>query len=227
MARPGWPTCPAGRIFTAERAAYRNLLRGLAPRDGARRHNPFREWIGALIRADVFGWVRPGDPYAAARLAWPDARLSHTRNGMYGASCGRRRWPRPRWWPTTSTRCSTRPAAVVPPGAGWPTAIAVRRRARPAADWTTRRPRLDRLHERYGHLHWVHVLNNAAIIACALDRGPGRLRRAIGFAVRPAGTPTRRAPRWAGCWAGCAAPTESRRRGPHRCRPDRHQPAGR
>lgn len=74
---------PAGRVFTAERAAYRNLLD--ARPDTATYRNPFREWIGALIRADVFGWVSPGDIRAAARLAWTDARLSHTRNGVYGA----------------------------------------------------------------------------------------------------------------------------------------------
>lgn len=57
---------PAARTFTAERAAYRNLLLAMPMAQAARRHNPYREWIGALIRGDVFGWVHPGDPYAAA-----------------------------------------------------------------------------------------------------------------------------------------------------------------
>ena len=76
---------PAGRVFTAERAAYRNLLDARPVPETATHWNPFREWIGALIRTDVFGWVSPGDVRAAARLAWTDARLSHTRNGVYGA----------------------------------------------------------------------------------------------------------------------------------------------
>ncbi len=33
----------------------------------------------------MYGWVNPGDPAAAARMAHRDARLSHARNGVYGA----------------------------------------------------------------------------------------------------------------------------------------------
>ncbi|RZI79863.1 MAG: ADP-ribosylglycohydrolase family protein, partial [Microbacterium sp.] len=74
---------PAGRVFTAERAAYRNILDARPVPETATHLNPFREWIGALIRADVHGWAHPGDVRAAARSAWTDARLSHTRNGLY------------------------------------------------------------------------------------------------------------------------------------------------
>ena len=76
---------PAGRVFTAERAAYRNLLDARPIPETATHLNPFREWIGALIRVDVYGWAHPGDVRSAAKLAWTDARLSHTRNGLYGA----------------------------------------------------------------------------------------------------------------------------------------------
>ena len=53
---------PAGRSFTAERLAYRNLLLGLLPPETATYRNPFREWIGARIRVELYGWARPGDP---------------------------------------------------------------------------------------------------------------------------------------------------------------------
>ncbi|MFD4710389.1 ADP-ribosylglycohydrolase family protein [Streptomyces sp. NPDC058430] len=76
---------PAGRTFTAERIAYRNLLDGIEPPDTAVHRNPFREWIGAQIRADIFGWTNPGDPARAAELAHADATLTHTANGVYGA----------------------------------------------------------------------------------------------------------------------------------------------
>ena len=83
--RRGSTTCPPGRIFTAERVACRNLLLGLLPPETATYQNPFREWIGARLRVDAYGWAAPGDPARAARMAWEDARISHTANGVYAA----------------------------------------------------------------------------------------------------------------------------------------------
>lgn len=85
LARLWLDELPAGRTFTAERIAYGNLLAGVEPPETARRRNPFREWIGAQIRADVHGWTHPGDPAGAAAQAHRDAVLTHTGNGVYGA----------------------------------------------------------------------------------------------------------------------------------------------
>ncbi|WP_084742980.1 ADP-ribosylglycohydrolase family protein [Amycolatopsis australiensis] len=168
---------PAGRVFTAERAAYRNLLD--ARPDTATHHNPFREWIGALIRADVFGWVSPGDVRSAARLAWTDARLSHTRNGVYGAM-----WAA--GLASAAMVCDTveevldAASAVVPAGSALAAAIGFGRDAARSGDV---RDGLDRLHEAYGGLHWVHVLNNAAVIAYALAKGGGEFGPSVSIAV--------------------------------------------
>ena len=86
---------PAAQTFTAERAAYRTLL-ACADEWFAERgdpdfdlkqcaDNPYNRWIGAQIRADVYGWVCPGDPALAAELAQRDASLSHVEEGVHGA----------------------------------------------------------------------------------------------------------------------------------------------
>jgi ADP-ribosylglycohydrolase len=172
---------PYHQVFTAERAALRNLIVGAPLSQVARRHNPYREWIGALIRADFWGYVLPGRPRRAAELAARDARLSHVANGIHGA----------RWAAALVSSALTSPSvahafaqarAVVPDRTRLAEALdrVYDTRRRGASFDRARAQAVDEL----GHYGPVHTISNAAMISTALLWGEGDFTRSIGLSVR-------------------------------------------
>ncbi|MDF3148088.1 MULTISPECIES: ADP-ribosylglycohydrolase family protein [unclassified Streptomyces] len=175
---------PPGRTFTAERIAHRNLLLGIEPPHTARHRNPFREWIGALIRADVHGWTNPGNPAAAAEQAHRDATLTHTANGVYAAMFTAAVIAQAAT--ATGTHdihtCLRTGLTVIPPNSRLARAIhhAIRL-AETHDDFDTV---VDELHAAHAHTHhWVHALPNTALITAALTHADGDFTGSICRAV--------------------------------------------
>ncbi|MCX5390109.1 ADP-ribosylglycohydrolase family protein [Streptomyces sp. NBC_00094] len=172
---------PAGRTFTAERVAYRNLLDGVEPPLTAVHRNPFREWIGAQIRADVHGWTHPGAPVTAAAQAHRDAALTHTANGIYGAMFVAATLATAATGTADVHRSLAAGLGVVPPRSRL--ARAVRLGIAAAREDRDFDAVVDRLHAALGGYHWVHAVPNAALLAAALTHGDGDFSRSVCAAV--------------------------------------------
>lgn len=171
---------PYNMVYTAERVAYRNLVNGIAAPLSGRWHNPYREWIGAQIRADIWGWVNPGEPERAAAMAYHDAEVSHVKNGIYGAmffaamlagafvvddiedliQVGLSEIP-----------AECRLAEAVRDVLAW---------SKESSNWEDT---FRRIQEKYGHYHRVHTINNAALVLMGLLHGQKDFGQTISIAV--------------------------------------------
>lgn len=198
VAREWLSRFPVYQLYTAERAAYQNLIRGVPLAEVGAFHNPYREWIGALIRADVFGYVAAGDPRAAAELAFKDAVLSHRSNGLYGEM-----WAAALIASAFVAHTPEESLAMslehVPEGSR----LAEELRTVVADHDAGLRWEecMDRLDDRHRDLSWVHVLNNAGSLAAAILWGEGDFTATIALAVQ-AGLDTDSTGATAGSWAG-------------------------
>ncbi|MGW1803877.1 ADP-ribosylglycohydrolase family protein [Streptomyces sp. NPDC002078] len=173
---------PPGRTFTAERVACRNLLTGIEPPHTARHRNPFREWIGALIRADAHGWTNPGDPGAAAEQAHRDAVLTHTANGVYAAMFTAAVIATAATGSQDVHTCLRTGRRVIPPRSRL--ARAIDHAVRLAESHEDFDDVVDELHARYSPAHhWVHAIPNTALIAAALTHADGDFTGSVCRAV--------------------------------------------
>ena len=177
---------PAATTWTAERAAYRTLLNrmddefvnGAAPGFDLAEcsDNDYKEWIGAQIRADLYGWVCPGRPELAADLATRDAALSHRGEGVNGAAF------------------IAALGAAIPATTDIDEALAIALHCIPASSAAAEAvlfasklgntgDAVDQLHRKFDGLSPVHTLNNLAVVVWALHTFRGDFSAAICNAV--------------------------------------------
>ena len=167
---------PVFQLFTAERVAYFNLLGGRDAPNSARHMNPFREWIGAQIRADLWGYVCPGNPLLATELAWRDARISHSRNGIYGEMFYAALIAQA-FVDSDSRRLVETALSYIPAQSRLAEAITVILDL--PINSLTWEAVLDKLEVHFGDYHWVHSINNAALTVAALLAGDGDFEKTI------------------------------------------------
>ncbi|MFW6438125.1 MAG: ADP-ribosylglycohydrolase family protein [Armatimonadota bacterium] len=168
------------RTYTAERAAMRNFVNEIEPPDSAEWMNPYREWIGAQIRADGFAYCAPGQPQLAATYCFRDAAISHTKNGIYGemffgamiaAALGAEHLD----------ACIRRALAEIPKNCRL--AEAVNKCIGWCEEDDSWEDTWQRIIAEYGHYHTVHTINNALLCIMGLLHGEGDMRRSIAIAV--------------------------------------------
>ncbi len=176
---------PILHTFTAERVAYRNLCLLIQPPASASYRNVHREWIGAQIRGDFWGYSCPGDPEQAAEYAWRDASVSHVKNGIYGEM----------WAAAMIAHAFTTDDVEEIIAAGLAQVPAKSRFAYDVGEmmkWHKEGVKYDdavaRIHKLWdeNRLHdWCHTLSNARIVALALLWGGGDFGDSICKAVQP------------------------------------------
>jgi len=171
VARAWLNRLPAGATWTAERHAYGTLLSRMDDEfvNGAPpgfdiaecAENGCNEWIGAQIRADLYGWVSPGDPETAVRLATTDAALSHRGEGINGAAYVAALGA---LLPVSASLGEALDAAVqfIPQDSACADAVRYAMSLGPGEQAVVS------LHRRFGDLPPVHTVNNLAIVAWVL-----------------------------------------------------------
>ncbi len=168
---------------TAERAAYRNLALQVLPPQSATHWNVYREWIGAQIRADYFGYAALGNPELAAEFAWRDESISHIKNGIYGEM-----------W--VSAMIAIAPfeqdvKKIIEAGlAEVPQKSRLTAAIRDVVGWheegVSYAEGIERIHQRWdehSNHHWCHTISNAQVVALGLLWSEDDFEKAICRAV--------------------------------------------
>ncbi|MBO5652578.1 MAG: ADP-ribosylglycohydrolase family protein [Clostridia bacterium] len=182
-------------VFTAESQAYLNFINcdDVTPwskpenADEVMRNartatylNPYREWIGAQIRADAFAYVCAGMPVKASELAFVDASFSHVKNGIYGEMFFAAMIAAA-FTHKDVEECFDIAMATVPVGCRF--AEEMKWAKKLAQSDISREELMDTLFETGKKYNWVHTINNATFCVAAIMRYPADFREAVAFAV--------------------------------------------
>lgn len=172
--------------FTAERVAFDNFIKGFEPPYSAMYKNPYREWIGAQIRGDYFGYINPGEPEKAAEMAFRDASISHVKNGIYGEM-----------WVSAMISCAAvtdNIEDIILGGLGeipktsrlFDAVTDILTDFKNGVSYDESVKKIHSLYDEHTGYGWCHTIPNAMIVTAALLYGEGDFGKSICMAVQPA-----------------------------------------
>ena len=138
--------------------------------------NPDREWIGAQIRADGWGYACAGNPELAAEFAFRDACWTHRANGIYGEMLFAAI--------VAAAFVESDPYELIKIGLSEipknsRLAEACREAAKQARCRQDFESYMDWVDENFGDLHSVHTVNNALVVIGAMIFGGMDVHRSI------------------------------------------------
>ncbi len=174
---------PILHTCTAERVAYRNLVNLIFPPNSAGYRNPYREWIGAQIRADFYGYIAPGNPELSSSMAFRDASISHTKNGIYGEMFIAAM--------ISAAAVTGDMEKIIDSGLSViPEASRLHKSIQTVLEWkragVSREEAIDQIHQLYDEKNshdWCHTVSNAMIVCVSLLYGKLDFGKSIGIAV--------------------------------------------
>lgn len=142
--------------------------------------NPYREFIGAQIRADAFGYLAAGMPKLASRAAHTDAYFSHIKNGVYGEMFFAALIAAA-FTEKDVNKCFETALAVVPKKSRFYEDAVYARKL--AEECETREELMEKVLECLNKYNWVHTINNAVVCIASILRYKDDFRNAVAFAV--------------------------------------------
>ncbi len=165
---------------TAEEVALKNLREGIGVDRCGVKDNPFRDWIGADIRSDPWGYAAPGWLEKAAEFAHRDSWISHRSAGIHGAMLYSAA--------IAAAFVVDDPLEAIQLGlTEIPRGCRVAKTVKQTLGWCHKDRcwdrTMDRIEKQYARMNMAHTLNNLAITVAGLFHGEKNFEKTITLTV--------------------------------------------